>query len=331
MFGLAPTAKGGRVLARNTGMITDTVAKLLYEWHRPDRPPGDEYRLPPGAAVVVDEAGMIGTPVLYQLVNLAERHRWRLALAGDHRQLQAVVRGGRFAELCTNGRAIELEHLHRFTHHREAMASLGLRHGNPTALDAYQAHDRIIAGTLESHLDRIAATWITYHEDGDTVATVASTNDHVDVIDEHAQQARLDAGHLDPDRSVLVAGGEQAHVGDVVVTCRDDRRLVTSTGEPIRNRETWTVTGIGHDGSLTVTQHRRPGTVTLPMSPDHLRQIVTLGGRPGLSHDPRHARLVETTQQWARASGIELPRADLHTRQRLSAELGLQTRRAGMH
>ena len=39
VFGLAPTAKAARVLERDTGMLADTVAKLLYEWSRPDLEP----------------------------------------------------------------------------------------------------------------------------------------------------------------------------------------------------------------------------------------------------------------------------------------------------
>ena len=69
-----------------------------------------------GRRVVVDEAGMVSTPALHQLVDLAEANHWRLVLVGDHRQLQAVGRGGLFAELCANGRVDELERLHRFTH-----------------------------------------------------------------------------------------------------------------------------------------------------------------------------------------------------------------------
>ena len=48
VFGVAPTAKAARVLERDTGMRADTVAKLLHEWQRPDRPPLPEYRLGPG-------------------------------------------------------------------------------------------------------------------------------------------------------------------------------------------------------------------------------------------------------------------------------------------
>ena len=140
------------MLERETGMLADTVAKLLHEWARPDGP-DPLWRLP-GATIVVDEAGMLNTADLHRLTHLADRQDWRLVLVGDPRQLQAVGRGGMFNELCTTGRVIELERIHRFTNPWEAAASLKLRHGDPRALDAYEAHGRIIPGTLAEHLDR---------------------------------------------------------------------------------------------------------------------------------------------------------------------------------
>jgi hypothetical protein len=88
------------------------------------------------------------------------------------------------------------------------------------------------------------------------------------------QSARLTAGHLDRNTAAPIAGGEQVHVGDVVATRRNDRTL-TSSGEPVRNRETWTVAGIGADGSMTVTRERGHGTVTLPA--DYAHEHVRLG------------------------------------------------------
>jgi ATP-dependent exoDNAse (exonuclease V) alpha subunit len=114
VFGFAPTAKAARVLQDETGMVSDTVAKLLYEWSRPDRPPGDWWQLGPHATVVVDEAGMLGTHDLHRLMQLARQQTWRLVLVGDPHQLQASGRGGMFAELCSAGRTIELERIHRF-------------------------------------------------------------------------------------------------------------------------------------------------------------------------------------------------------------------------
>jgi conjugative relaxase-like TrwC/TraI family protein len=275
VFGMAPTAKAARVLERDTGMPANTVAKLLHEWQRPDRPPRPEYQLRPGTTVVVDEASMLSTPALYQLVCIAETQRWRLVLVGDHRQLQAVGRGGLFAELCANGNVAELERLHRFTHTWEAAASLKLRFGDPRALDAYEAHDRIVPGNIDDHLRRMAETWIDHRQHGDTVALVASTNDHVDTINQALQATRVAAGHLDPNHAARIAAGEHAHVGDVIATRRNDRTLITSAGEPVRNRETWTVMAIGTDGSLTVSREREHGTVKLPA--DYVHEHVRLG------------------------------------------------------
>ncbi len=236
--------------------------------------------------MVVDEAGMLATPNLHRLITLAQQNHWRLALVGDQAQLQAVGRGGLFDELRANGRVHQLEHVHRFTHEWEAQATLQLRAGDPQALDAYQAHGRILAGTLEQHLGWIATRWIDNHHHGHTTALVASTNEHVDRSTRRCTPPGITAHELDPDTAVDIGGGEHACVGEVVATRRNDRRLVTTTGEPVRNRELWTVTATHPDGSLTVTHNDGHGHVTLPT--DYVRRHVRLGyaaTEPGYQSD----------------------------------------------
>jgi conjugative relaxase-like TrwC/TraI family protein len=275
VFGLAPTAKAARVLERDTDMTCDTVAKLLYEWSRPNLEADSPFWLPAGATVVVDEAGMIATGDLAQLVTLAQRHAWRLVLVGDPCQLQAVGRGGLFDELCRNGRTHHLEHVHRFTHDWEAAASLQLRAADPRALDAYQAHGRIVPGTLDQHLEMIARRWIDHHSCGERVALVAASNDHVDLLNAAVQHLRLTRRDVDPYVGVSIGGGERAHVGDVAATRRNDRRLITTGGEPVRNRELWTVTATHRDGALTVTHNQGHGHVALPA--EYVAEHVRLG------------------------------------------------------
>ncbi len=274
VFGLAPTAKAARVLGRESGIAADTVAKLLHDWHRADRPPLDRYRLPAGTTVIVDEAGTIGTSTLHQLVHLAHHEDWRVVLVGDPRQLQAVGRGGLFNELCVTGRVHEVTRIHRFAHSWEAAASLQLRAGDPAALDAYEAHVRIVAGAFADQLERIARDWLGHHTDGKSVAIVASTNDHVDALNDAIQRVRLTVGDLDPHAAVPIAGGEHAHPGDIVATRRNHRSLCTERGEPVRNRDLWVV--VTHpDGALTASHLGGHGTVTLPG--DYIRDHVRLG------------------------------------------------------
>ncbi len=219
---------------------------------------------------------MLSTPALHQLVTLADRNHWRVALIGDPRQLQGVGRGGLLAELCANGRVEQLETLHRFTHPWEAAASLQLRAGDPRALDAYEAHGRIVAGTLDAHLDRLATAWIDHQS---TRAQHRHRRHH------QRPRRRHQPGHPEPPgatpatstptRTTPIAGDETAGVGDVVATRHNDRRLVTTSGEPVRNRDTWTVSAIGTDGSITVTHQGGHGDVTLPA--DYVHDHVRLG------------------------------------------------------
>jgi conjugative relaxase-like TrwC/TraI family protein len=241
VFGVAPTAKAARVLGAETGMAADTVAKLLHEWTRPERPAGPRWRLPAGSTVIVDEAGMLNTRDLHWLTHLADTCRWRLVLVGDPHQLQAVGRGGMFTELATGGRTIELATIHRFTEPWEAAASLQLRHGNPHALDRYHGHGRIHAAPFDEHLDAIADTWLDHHTAGTRLAITAGSNDHVTTINHRVQHARRDAGHLG--EAVDVPSGRLC-VGDVITTRANRRHLVTSTGDMVRNRDYWTVDDI---------------------------------------------------------------------------------------
>ena len=215
VFGLAPTAKAARVLETGTGMHCDTVAKLLHEHRRPDRPPEPPWRLPAGTTLIVDEAGMLATADLHQLDPISPtHHRWRLALVGDPHQLHSVARGGMFAELCATGRPIELDTIHRFHNDWEAAASLKLRHGDPTGLDAYLDHDRILPAPFHEHLDNIATACTPPSHRGEYVAITTTTNDHVDAINHAVQAHRLAAGQLGNQH--LEIGDTSLHVGDVV-------------------------------------------------------------------------------------------------------------------
>jgi len=272
-FGVAPTAKAAKVLGQETDMPTDTVAKLLHEWARPDGP-GPQWRLPSGTTLIVDEAGMLSTPNLHQLTRLATSEQWRLVLVGDHRQLQAVGRGGLFGEICATSRVVELERIHRFTHDWEAAASLRLRHGDLHALGTYEAHGRIIPGTFDEHLDAIAAEWMQRHAARETVAITAATNEHVYEINRTIRQLRARTGDTDTTTIASIADGPVA-IGDIVATRRNERHLHTTSGDTVRNRELWTVTAINDDGDLTVTDLTGTSTVTLPA--DYAQEHVRLG------------------------------------------------------
>ena len=122
---------------------------------RTDRPPRPSSSMPAGGDAGRGRGRHVvhARPAPARSSRRPER-RWRLALVGDPRQLQGVGRGGLLAELCANGRVEQLERLHRFTHAWEAAASLQLRSGDPAPSTPTRRHGRIVAGTLDEHLDR---------------------------------------------------------------------------------------------------------------------------------------------------------------------------------
>ncbi|MEL6894235.1 MAG: MobF family relaxase, partial [Actinomycetota bacterium] len=115
VFGVAPSAGAAEVLEEETGVVADTLDKLLVE-HGLDRQPDHRYELPAGTTLIVDEAGMTSTPKLAELAALADQKRWRVVLVGDPMQFSAVGRGGMFGLLVDSYSAVELDRVHRFDH-----------------------------------------------------------------------------------------------------------------------------------------------------------------------------------------------------------------------
>ena len=146
VFGIAPSATAAEVLSDETGLVADTLDKLLIE-HRLRRPPDHRYDLPVGATVIVDEAGMLPTVKLAELADLADVKGWRIALVGDPLQFSAVGRGGMFGLLVDTFGAIELDRVHRFDNEWERDASLRLRRGDVSVAEVYEAHGRLHSGT----------------------------------------------------------------------------------------------------------------------------------------------------------------------------------------
>ena len=215
VMGLAPTAKAARVLQTETGMIADTVAKLLYELDRPDS--NDSWwDAGPGMTVIVDEAGMLNTSDLSRLVAHAEQRQWRLALVGDPHQLQAVGRGGMFLELCDTGRTCRARttppvHATVGKRPRHWSCGAGTRpHSTRTPRTAGSGRGRSLSISTRSR-----DLWLQCQTAGESLSIITTRTEHVNAINDHIQQRRLDSGELDPATLTEVADA-WVMVGDVV-------------------------------------------------------------------------------------------------------------------
>src|SRR5699024_1268038 len=134
VIALAPSAAAATVLGEELGVRGETLHKLLYAHANAHGriPPGLE--IDAGTVLLVDEAGMAGTPELANVVRLARENGASVRLLGDPQQLAAVGAGGVLRLVDERIGAERLDQVHRFTDPAEAAASIHLREGNIDAL-----------------------------------------------------------------------------------------------------------------------------------------------------------------------------------------------------
>ncbi len=284
VVGLAPSGKAADVLASEAGCPTATLAKLLYEHARPGGP-RPAWAVPPATTVVVDEAGTASTEDLDRLVDLAHAYQWRLVCVGDPEQLPAVGRGGMFSHWCDTLSAWELEQPRRFEEAWEAEASLGLRRGDPDAVAEYAARGRVHTVHPALVADRVARRYQHAARRGETVAITTARVETARAVNRAIQQR---VGTWRSGAPVRLADGTEAFAGDQIATRRNHPTLETTTGAPVRNRQTWIVSAVHRDGSLTV-EHPDRGVLVLPAgyvaSHVELGWAVTGYGTQGVTTD----------------------------------------------
>jgi hypothetical protein len=180
--------------------------------------------------LVVDEAGMVPTRQLAELVDSVATVRGKLVLVGDHRQLPELEAGGAFRGLVQRGLAVALTENHRQIHVWERAALDHLREGQPEqALALYQAHDRVLVDdSPERSRERLVEDWWVAGDQSQSVM-LAQRRDDVSDLNARARAQMRAAGMLGG-RELALPGGRFA-AGDHVIIKRNDLQLGIANGE----------------------------------------------------------------------------------------------------
>jgi conjugative relaxase-like TrwC/TraI family protein len=296
VVGLAPSAAAAAVLGDELAIATENTAMWLA---RHDHQ-GAVFTA--GQLVIVDEASLAGTFTLERVARHAAAVGAKVVLVGDWAQLQAVDAGGAFNLLVADRTdAPELSDVHRFEQDWEKAASPALRRARPDAIGAYQAHGRITGGATDQMVEAAYQAW--RHDTGRGLASllVADSLATVREVNQRARTERIIAGQVGPDREVALADGSRASAGDVVITRRNDRRLVAGGTGWVRNGDRWTVVKAHPDGAVTIRRAgmNTGGTVTLPAAyaSEHLDlgYAVTAHRAQGVTVDSSHVVVTPTT------------------------------------
>src|SRR5829696_2576608 len=342
---VTPTLKAAQAAQVQVGAAAFSAAWLVHQhgyrwdedghWTRVDTGldglglrPDARARLLPGDVLLVDEAGMLDQDTARALFAIADRAHARIALLGDRHQLPAVGRGGVLdlaARWVRPAAHHELESVHRFSDPAYADLSLFMRTGERSGevFDALHERGQIVLHASEvertAALAAIGACGPDAVDSGDLLV-IADTREQVAALNAAIRDHRHGAGvpHGEPSGErtgePITRRGERIGRGDRVATRRNDRDL------GVANRDTWTVAGIGEDGSLLVTG--RAGRRALPA--EYVREHVELAftttayGAQGETVDSAHFALGETTG--AASAYVAMTRGRHHNVAHLVAE-----------
>ncbi len=297
---VTPTLKAAEVAAAETGAQGHSAAWLIHQhgwrWDReghwarlPDATPTPAARLRRGDLLLVDEAGMLDQDSARALLSIADEAGARVALVGDRHQLPAVGRGGLLDHAVSWAHptaVVTLEKVHRFSDPDYAAISLQMRTGeNPMGVfDALHRRGQIVVHASKSERDAAMAA---AGADGDLV--VADTREQVADFNTAIRGRRQT---VTENEGVLVtARGEQLGVGDRVATRRNDSTL------GVANRQTWTVAGVGLDGTLTLRSNGRDRVVPAAYAARfvELAYATTVHGAQGETVERAHVAISQTT------------------------------------
>jgi AAA domain len=272
VLGLAPSAAAAAQLRDATGAPAETLAKLTWSIDHGDLPDWAD-RIGRATLVIIDEAGMADTLSLDAAVRFVIGRGGSVRLIGDDQQLAAVGAGGVLRDIQASHGALRLSELHRFTDPAEAAATLALRDGRPEALGFYLDRRRVHVGDPTTTLDSVFNGWQADRAAGLDAIMLAPTRELVTRLNQRAQDHRL-AGAT-PGQQVELADGNQASVGDLIITRRNDRRLRLSAADWVKNGDRWTILNLTRTGGVRVRHARNGRTVTLPA--DYVRTATELG------------------------------------------------------
>ena len=219
VLGCALAARAAAQLQEGSDIPSVTLDRLLREVAR------GATVLRSDDVVVVDEAAIVGTRKLDQLLNHAQTAGAKVVLVGDHHQLPEIDAGGAFASLAARLGSIRMQDNRRQVAMWERRALARLRAGaTDRAVTAYEAHGRVhIAPDLDAARHQLVSDWAAARTAGGPQVMLAHQLRDVEELNRLAREHLRTAGEIDPHDTVI--GGRPFAVGDDVLTTRNDYDL----------------------------------------------------------------------------------------------------------
>ena len=235
VIGAALSANAAFKLSQEASIETSTVHSLL---HRLAGTPADA-----NTVLVIDEAAMVGSRQVAQLVEYAARDGAKLVLVGDPHQLHAIDGGAAFRALGDHLGSVHMTENVRQADAWERRALTDLREGRTAAaVSAYIAHDAVV--TRKSSEGDVRYKMLSDYQDAveqgrDTIMLTHRRAD-VDTLNRSAHRQAAESGRLEgpalkvgdmharSDGSVVMP--KEFRAGDLAVCLENDRERGLTNG-----------------------------------------------------------------------------------------------------
>jgi len=304
---VAPTGKAVDVAVREgAGDQGHTIAKAIQLLR------DKKLELGPHTLVVVDEAAMVGTGDLRQLLTATTAAGAKTVLVGDEHQLAPVkARGGMFAQLCTDLPWTQhLSEVWRLRDPDERRASLALRdgHGNRLrkAVGWYRTHGRLHTGDQIAMAADAHDAYLSDRAAGNDALLICDTTEMADALNHRLHNALTVEGPA-------VHGGREQEIrkSDIIISRRNDATVDVRPGprhqrgehvSQVRNGNRWRVAGLDA-ATGRIAAERLTDQARAVFENDYVRQHITLGyaatvhSAQGVTADTAHAVIGETTSR----------------------------------
>lgn len=233
--------------------------------------------LSPRTVLLVDEAGMVGSAEMAELIHAADAAGAKLVVVGDPQQLGAIEAGGLYRALAERTEPIVLEEAIRHAHGVEREAARLIREGQGArALDLYRSDDRVtVAPDAEARRAAMVADWHAAHGEGTDALMVAKRNAEAERLNAIARELLRAEGQLG--QQEIEVGEARFAAGDLVIIRVNDH------ANEIYNRERWEVAEVdAEQGTITLEGVEQERSVEL--GPDYLERTSAHADGPALEH-----------------------------------------------
>lgn len=224
VIGTALAAKAAQGLQEGSRIQSTHIHRLLYEIKNGRR------TLNKRTVLVIDEAGMVGTRMMEELVSLTERTGSKIVLVGDHKQLQAIDAGAPFRGLAERLGVAELQEITRQRERWASQAVTDLATGHAeSALHEFAKRGLLkISDSRDDSIEELVKDWKSDFQKGVDTKILAGTRLETASVNRMCQKVLYEDGLLSMDS--INVGRYQFHVGDKVVVTRNNAALMVKNG-----------------------------------------------------------------------------------------------------